>query len=211
MSLEASRQDERQLASLARELRAIAAFGLNFADNTFDEDRYRAVLAVAARLQAMLEDTTAADLLQEYEESAFALSAMPSAEAVVMREDKILLVHRRDDGLWALPGGITDPGETLAGSVLRELKEETGIDGRVRRLLGIFDSRLWQSEKRVHFYHALFQCDSEEYGLRPSAEVASAAYFGPEELPPLSNGHHLRVPFVFKQLRGEAPIPYFDR
>jgi hypothetical protein len=41
--------------------------------------------------------------------------------------------------------------------------------------------------------------------------VFDAAYFAEDNLPSLSPGHHLRVPFVFEQLRGEAPVPYFDR
>ena len=118
--------------------------------------------------------------------------------------------RRSDDQLWALPGGITDPGETLAASAQRELGEETGIDGRVRQLLGVFDSRLWHSAKKIHFYHAVFLIEAHDSSPKPGPEVLAARYFGEADLPPLSPGHHLRVPFVFKQLRGERPIPYFD-
>ncbi len=199
-----------ELAALAEELRAIAAFGLNFADNPFDEERYQAVLSVSARLQAAATGSRAERLLHEYREHAFSLSAMPSVEVVVLHEQRILLVHRKDDGLWCLPGGITDPGETLAESALRELEEETGICGEVRRFLGVYDSRLWQSAKRIHFYHFLFLVEAENLQPIPSDEVFDAAYFAEDNLPPMSPGHHLRAPFVFKQLRGEAPLPYFD-
>lgn len=202
--------EKQDLDDLARELRAIAAYGLNFSSNPHDEERYRAVLSVSARLQALSEGQPPEVLLQAFQQDGFHMSAMPSTEAVVLNEGKILLVHRKDDGLWALPGGITDPGETLAESALRELWEEAGVRGQVTRLLGIFDSRLWQSDKRIHFYHVLFQVDADDLTLLPSSEVADAAYFAEDQLPPLSAGHHLRVPFVFRQLRGDAGIPYFD-
>ena len=95
-------------------------------------------------------------------------------------------------------------------SARRELWEEAGIHGHVRQLLGIFDSRAWHSNKKIHFYHAVFLIDAGHQKPSPGPEVLEARYFAEEELPPLSPGHHLRVPFVFKQLRGEAPIPFFD-
>jgi ADP-ribose pyrophosphatase YjhB (NUDIX family) len=199
-----------ELEEMARELHTIAAFGLNFANNEYDEERFQAVLSISARMASLVQGKDVQTLLQKYHEDGFALSAMPAAEAVVFNEDKILLVHRKDDGLWALPGGITDPGETLAESALRELQEETGIIGKIRQLLGIFDSRLWHSDKRIHFYHVLFLIHAQSVTQQPNDEVLGAAYFAEDNLPPLSPGHHLRVPFVFKQLRGEAPLPYFD-
>lgn len=51
-----------------------------------------------------------------------------TADALVVRGDEIALVHRKKDGLWALPGGFLDPGETFQACALREFKEEAGID-----------------------------------------------------------------------------------
>lgn len=200
------------MLQIADDLRGIAAFGLNFARaGSHDEERWQLVLAASARLAALAGDErTAEELLARYRANHFDIGPLASGEAVVMRDGKLLLVRRTDDGLWALPGGITDPGETLAQSARRELLEETGLTGRVARLLGVFDSRLWHSEKKIHFYHAVFLIEADDPEPRPSSEVSAAAYFGEDELPSLSPGHHLRAPFVFQQLRGDAPIPYFD-
>ena len=51
-----------------------------------------------------------------------------TADAVVLRGEEIALVHRRKDGVWALPGGFLDQGETFQTCALREFKEEAGID-----------------------------------------------------------------------------------
>lgn len=200
------------MLQIADDLRGIAAFGLNFARaGSHDEERWQLVLAASARLAALAGgEQTADDLLAHYRANHFDIGPLASGEAVVIRDGKLLLVRRTDDGLWALPGGITDPGETLAQSARRELLEEAGLIGRVTRLLGVFDSRLWHSAKKIHFYHAVFLIETDDPEPRPSPEVSAAAYFGEDELPPLSPGHHLRAPFVFQQLRGDAPIPYFD-
>lgn len=204
--------DERQLLqNLADELRSIAAWGINFALNPHDIERYEAVLTASATLTAVLTDKDPVHLLQQYEAHQFLLGPQASAEAVVTFEDHILLVQRGDDGLWALPGGITDPGETLAETAVRELEEETGLYGIPQQLLGLFDSRLWHSDKRIHFYHGVFLVHTEQ--KRPqllTTETIAADYFPEDKLPPLSPGHHLRVPHVFAQLRGDAPIPFFD-
>lgn len=200
-----------ELIAIADELRALAAFGLNFAAaGSNEQERWEYVLRTSARLAALAGRGPADELLTQYRDHYFDVGPMASGEAVVIHEGKLLLIRRTDDGLWALPGGITDPGETLAATAQRELWEEAGIRGQPVRLLGIFDSRFWQSEKKIHFYHAVFLVEAGDPQPFPSPEVSAAAYFAEDELPPLSPGHHLRAPFVFKQLRGEAPVPFFD-
>jgi ADP-ribose pyrophosphatase YjhB (NUDIX family) len=61
-----------------------------------------------------------------------------SSAVVVDDEGRILLQRRSDSGNWALPGGAMDIGETLAQSVIREVKEETGFDVRIERIVGIY-------------------------------------------------------------------------
>ncbi len=202
---------EREARRIADELRAVAAFGLNFArPGSFDAERWEHVLAAAARLAALAGDGAADDLLARYRANHFDIGPVASGEAAVFRGDKLLLIRRHDDGLWALPGGITDPGETLARTAQRELWEEAGLAGRVVELLGVFDSRLWHSEKRIHFYHAVFWLEVGDDAPQPTAESSAVAYFSADDLPPLSPGHHLRAPFVLRQRRGDAPVPYFD-
>jgi ADP-ribose pyrophosphatase YjhB (NUDIX family) len=57
---------------------------------------------------------------------------------VVDGEGRILLQRRSDSGNWALPGGAMYIGETFAQSVIREVKEETGFDVRIERIVGIY-------------------------------------------------------------------------
>jgi 8-oxo-dGTP pyrophosphatase MutT (NUDIX family) len=66
-------------------------------------------------------------------------SVVPSASAIVTDEQgRILLIKRRDNTLWALPGGGHDIGETIGQTAVREVKEETGLDVQVTGLTGIY-------------------------------------------------------------------------
>lgn len=66
-------------------------------------------------------------------------SVVPSVTAVVLNdEDQLLLIHKTDNDLWALPGGGHDVGESIADTVVREVQEETGVDVEVTGIVGLF-------------------------------------------------------------------------
>ena len=66
-------------------------------------------------------------------------SIVPSVTAIVSNDaGHILMVHKTDNRLWALPGGGVDPGESVAEAVVREVLEETGINVSVGRLSGVY-------------------------------------------------------------------------
>lgn len=65
-----------------------------------------------------------------------------SVDCVVFdRADRLLLIRRGHapfKGQFALPGGFVDIGESVEDAALRELKEETGLDGKILRLIGVY-------------------------------------------------------------------------
>src|ERR1700694_2531117 len=68
-------------------------------------------------------------------------SVVPSTTAVVTDEhDRIVLIRRRDNDLWALPGGAMELGESIVDTAVREVKEETGLDVEVTGLIGVYSN-----------------------------------------------------------------------
>lgn len=66
---------------------------------------------------------------------------VPAVGAFVQDDDgRVLLIRRGDNGLWALPGGGQDIGESVAGAVLREVREETGLDVKITGVVGIYSN-----------------------------------------------------------------------
>ena len=66
-------------------------------------------------------------------------SIVPSVTAIVRdRAGDLLMVHKTDNNLWALPGGGVDPGESVTEAILREVLEETGVVVEVVRLSGVY-------------------------------------------------------------------------
>ena len=66
-------------------------------------------------------------------------SVVPAAVGCVTDDQgRLLLEHKVDNGLWSLPGGAHDLGESIVDTVVREIREETGLDVEVTGLVGIY-------------------------------------------------------------------------
>ena len=64
-------------------------------------------------------------------------SIVPAVTVFVLdAQERVLLIRRTDNGLWAVPGGAQDFGEHIAETAVRETKEETGVDITNVRALG---------------------------------------------------------------------------
>ena len=196
---------------VADELRSIAELGLHYADNDYDRERYQRARSLSARLVAAIEQRAADDVLAQYEGTLVHATPYVAADAAVFRDGRILLIRREDNGLWAMPGGMTEVGETWAQSAERELHEEAGVKGTATRLLGVFDSRLWGSRVRFHYYGSvwLVEIDDDQTPVA-GPETTGVGFFAEDDLPDLSPGHVRRVPRVFELARGDVPAPYFD-
>jgi 8-oxo-dGTP pyrophosphatase MutT (NUDIX family) len=66
-------------------------------------------------------------------------SIVVAASAFVQDDDgRVLMIQRSDNGLWAIPGGAQDVGESIVGAATREVREETGLSIEIVGLVGIY-------------------------------------------------------------------------
>lgn len=202
--------EKSELYQIADELRAIGSLGLRFGDNDYDRERYEKVLTCSARLVALIEERETNEILENFQDNLLHVSPLCGADAAVLREGKLLLIQRQDNHLWGTPGGLVDVGETLAEAAVRELYEETGLQGTVERMLGVFDSRIWKSMSKVQLFHFIFLVEIGEEAPINKSETIYVGFFLADDLPPLAPGHDLWVSELFKLIRGDKPIPYFD-
>lgn len=194
-------------ALVAQELRALALTGLAYAQNPYDVDRFRRVLALSAELAEMGLPVTGLEVRRAYLDNLAHVTPLLAVEAVVVRDDRVLVIRRKDTGLWALPGGMAEVGETPAGGAERELFEETGLRGKAVRLLGVLDSRYAPNLHGLHLIAPVFliEADSKPHATLEATEVG---FFDWDALPPLHPGHERSVLVVREAL--QTGVPFFD-
>jgi len=114
--------------------------------------------------------------------------------------DRVLLTRRRDNGQWCLPGGMVDPGETVAETCEREVHEETSLQVRVRRLIGLYSDPdqlvIYPDGNQVHIIVLSFEVELLAGKPVISGETLGVDYFPVAEAVQMDlfHGHaqHLR-------------------
>lgn len=102
-------------------------------------------------------------------------------EVVVIQSDKVLLTLRSDVPFYCLPGGGVEDGETIAAAAVREVREETGLQVALRRLVGVYSRPDWA---RGGDHGVVFTAVPLSVRLRPlDGEVIEMDYFDPDALP----------------------------
>lgn len=90
-------------------------------------------------------------------EREFPLSPLVGVGGVVVHESRVLLVQRGTEplkGRWTIPGGLVDVGESLREAVIREVKEETGLDVEPVELIELLD-RIHREDERVRYHYVI--------------------------------------------------------
>jgi 8-oxo-dGTP pyrophosphatase MutT (NUDIX family) len=119
------------------------------------------------------------------------LLLMPGVAAIVRDEsERVLFMHRADDGRWGLPAGAIDPGESPAAAIIREVREETGLDVRPTRVAGIFGGlgfrHRYPNGDEAEWTVTVFECEVVGGELVPQdGEALALRYFAAEEAPAL--------------------------
>ena len=201
-----------KIARWSDALRDISAMGLRYATSEHDTNAFRAVQSIAMEMLALATD----EPLERIEPLRTTLFARPSPlvggdAAVIDSEGQMLLIQRADNGMWAMPGGYFEPGETPAEGTVREALEETGVHCRALSLVGVFDSRLTGTLGPYHLYHFVFLCEPSEAAehREPShaIETLGSAWFAENSMPDeVAPGHKTRIPYAFRAWHGEGGV-----
>jgi ADP-ribose pyrophosphatase YjhB (NUDIX family) len=125
---------------------------------------------------------------------------VPAASAVVADDQgRIRLQRRSDNALWSIPGGAMEPGESIAQTVVRGVKEETGLDVEPEALVGIYSNphhviEYADGEVRQQF-SVCFACRIVGGELAVSEESTEVGFFAPAEIEamPMHESIRLRI------------------
>lgn len=176
---------ETDIHIVAQKLNAIAQNGLTYAKDVFDKERYETLRDIAEDLLHSRFNIDS-ETLNPVSESGYA-TPKTDVRAFVIRDGKVLMVKEAEDGKWSLPGGWADVGDTPSAAVCREVREETGLEVKVTKLLGVWDRNLHGHPPLPwHVYKLIFLCEETGGNLALSHESTDIGFFAINDLPELS-------------------------
>lgn len=195
-----------------------------FTESLYERERYEEVLHVAGDIKAAAR--AAADEIEvEREVDHFVQEWMESigegvpgyvtpkvaVGAIVGNENsEILLVQRKDSGIWLYPTGWADIGYSPSEVAVKEVSEETGIECDVSRLLGVVDGQR-MGFSRFGMYMLLFHCTATGGELNPHPlETGDVGWFSRDELPEATAGAAWWGSMAFAAIDGEHAPATFD-
>lgn len=176
-------------------LSALSQNGLTFAHSDFDTHRWLQVRDLAIELLAVLSDQPQDELRLELgRDTGYATPKVDVRGALFDEAERVLLMRERSDGRWSLPGGWADPPDTPTAAVLREVREETGYDAEVLKLIACYDrdAQGHQPALPMAVYKLFFLCRMKgRVAAAQDLETLDVGWFTLNELPPLSEGRVL--------------------
>lgn len=170
----------------AVELQALAQAGLTYGKDIYDRERYQRIREISAEMVSHKTGISLDTVHDLFCNEAGYQTPKLDTRAAIFQDDKILLVHEKD-GTWCLPGGWCDVNISAAENVVKEVKEEAGLDVRADLVIAVHDR---EKHNRPVYANKIckifFLCSCLGGEFRPNSETTESGYFGLDELPQLA-------------------------
>lgn len=127
------------VVALLNEVQAIARTGLYFTSGSYDRERYERLLQLSSQNYEQLTEVPEAELKRRFADETGYITPKIGADAAIFNDaGEILLMERADGSGWCLPCGWVEANERPIDTVIREVREETGLAVAVKQLVGVF-------------------------------------------------------------------------
>ena len=117
-----------------------------------------------------------------------------TVDGILFKDSEILLVKRKNppyQGMWALPGGFVEYGEKTEDAVVREVKEETGVECAISNLLGVYSDP--SRDPRGHTISIVYIMEYQKGTVKGGDDASEAAFHPLQSLPDLSFDHDIII------------------
>ncbi len=197
----------------ATELQSIAQAGLTFCENDYDRDRYEKIRNISIDILHKYTDIDHSKIREIFASETGYQTPKVDIRAVIIKEDKILMIHEKIDGKWSLPGGWADVNTSVAESAVRESYEEAGARVKPTRIIAVqLANRHNNPDLPFTIYKIFVECDMIDHSFRENIETLDAGFFLLDSLPPLSTERNTRsqIEMCFKAKKSRVFEAIFD-
>ena len=196
----------------AVELQSLAQAGLFYGKDVFDKERYERIREIAAEMISFKSEIPLEKVKDLFCSDVGYQTPKIDTRAAIFKDGKILLVHEKN-GTWSLPGGWVDVNMSVEENTRKEVKEEAGLDVRVKRIIAVQDREKHNLPIYAYKVCKIFlQCEVTGGEFAENIETTEFDYFGLEELPVLAEEKNNReqIAMCFQAMHAECWETLFD-
>ncbi len=176
-------ENQDRILNWAAELQSLAQAGLHYGRDKFDIERFQRIREIAAEMVALKTDSSLEKVGEWFCAEEGYQTPKIDTRGAIFKDEKILLV-RESDGRWTLPGGWCDFNLSPAENVVKEVKEEAGLDVIVNKLVAVHDRARRNAGTYLFGVAKIFFLCSEIGGaFQKNIETVESKYFSENELP----------------------------
>jgi ADP-ribose pyrophosphatase YjhB (NUDIX family) len=176
-----------QWLAWAQEIFSLSQSGLTYSGNEYDIERYKRLQTITAEIIESQSNVSKESVLDSFSMQAGYITPKVDVRGAVIRDGKILLIQERADGMWAMPGGWADLGNSPASVAEREVREESGYRVKAEKVVAVIDANRIEPMEFYHAYKIIFLCRLLDGEPRTNYETLAVDFFDPDHLPPLSS------------------------
>lgn len=197
----------------ATEIQSIAQAGLTYSKDKYDLERFEQLKKISAEIiseHTEVEVEKVKDLI-DMEEGY--LTPKVDVRGAIIKEDKILLVKESIDGYWSMPGGWADVNLSVSENIIKEAKEEAGVNIIPRKIIAILDRNKHNKPISIQSIYKIFiLCDFIGGEFEKNTETEESRFFKLDELPSLSTARNTleQIKMCFEACNKEVFETIFD-
>jgi len=171
----------------AMELQALAQAGLAYTKSQYDVERFERIREIAAEMLVEPSGLPLETVKDLFCGEKFYPTPKIACRAAIIEDGKIMMVRETGDGGWCLPGGWVDVDQSVGSNIVKEVREEAGMDVVVERVIAVQDHRKRGHEKyALGIMNVFALCRRTGGEFKPNTETDACGFFSMDDLPPLS-------------------------
>lgn len=204
-----------ELINLVKRSITLSDLGCLYAHNGYDNERYHEMKDINMQILNIISKNSMEELCSFYLPAKEYPTPKVDIRGVLLNEQgQILMVEEKlDPGKWSIPGGWADIGFTPSEVIKKEMKEETGLDVEVERVLAVYDKKCHPHPQEAFYtYKIVFLCRKISGELRNTFDIDDVKFFDIDNLPPLSEARIVKsqIEQLYYLAKDDIRDVYFD-
>jgi len=171
----------------AKQLQSIAQAGLTYSKDKFDIERFQQIRDLSVDILNEYTGINNEKIMDLFCNETGYQTPKIDIRGAIFKENKILLVKESFDGRWSMPGGWAEFNLSIKENIVKEVKEESGLNVIPKRLIAVLDRNKHNEPVTAYGIYKIFVlCELIDGVFEKNTETEESGFFSLTDLPPLS-------------------------